>query len=203
MGEGKEVEPNFVSLDDKSSQTDSNINREELTIESLHSDLESKLSAQGFIFDKKKFIFEDKHLGFGERLADKVASFGGSWTFIIIFGVFIFIWISINGYWLMNQGYDPFPFILLNLILSCIASIQAPVIMMSQNRQALKDRKQEEINIEKEILDFKQDRLDLILDQKEWDLLLEMNDRLKRIEEKVFGKNTAVRVKKRRVVRKR
>ena len=76
----------------------------------------------------------------GQRIADKVASFGGSWTFIISFGVFIFIWISINIFWLVNKGFDPYPFILLNLILSCLAALQAPVIMMSQNRQEEKDR---------------------------------------------------------------
>lgn len=76
----------------------------------------------------------------GQRIADKVASFGGSWTFIISFGVFIFIWISINVFWLFNKSFDPYPFILLNLILSCLAAIQAPVIMMSQNRQEEKDR---------------------------------------------------------------
>jgi len=77
---------------------------------------------------------------FGQRVADKVASFGGSWKFIISFGVFIFIWISGNIYWLVNKGFDPYPFILLNLILSCLAALQAPVIMMSQNRTEEKDR---------------------------------------------------------------
>jgi uncharacterized membrane protein len=76
----------------------------------------------------------------GQRIADKVASFGGSWTFIIIFGLFLLAWISLNIVWLANKGFDPYPFILLNLILSCIAAIQAPVIMMSQNRQEEKDR---------------------------------------------------------------
>lgn len=79
-------------------------------------------------------------LTYGQRLADKVASFGGSWTFIIYFGVFILIWIIINIVFLANKSFDPYPFILLNLILSCIASLQAPVIMMSQNRQEEKDR---------------------------------------------------------------
>jgi len=77
---------------------------------------------------------------FGQRIADKVASFGGSWTFIITFGVVLAFWIILNAYWLRNKGFDPYPFILLNLILSCLAAIQAPVIMMSQNRQEEKDR---------------------------------------------------------------
>ena len=77
---------------------------------------------------------------FGQRLADKIASFGGSWKFIIIFGLFILIWITSNIVFLVNKGFDPYPFILLNLILSCLAALQAPVIMMSQNRQEVKDR---------------------------------------------------------------
>lgn len=79
-------------------------------------------------------------LTFGQRIADRVADFGGSWTFIISFGFFILVWISLNVYWFANKGFDPYPFILLNLILSCIAALQAPVIMMSQNRQEEKDR---------------------------------------------------------------
>lgn len=83
---------------------------------------------------------ENKSISFGDRMADKIASFGGSWTFILSFMSFLFIWISFNIYWLSNKGFDPYPFILLNLILSCIAALQAPVIMMSQNRQEEKDR---------------------------------------------------------------
>lgn len=77
---------------------------------------------------------------FGQRVADKVASFGGSWTFILSFCGFLVLWIAINVFWLVNKGFDPYPFILLNLILSCLAAFQAPVIMMSQNRQEEKDR---------------------------------------------------------------
>ena len=76
----------------------------------------------------------------GQKVADKVAAFGGSWKFIILFGVFILLWIMANIYILLNKGFDPYPFILLNLILSCLAALQAPVIMMSQNRQEEKDR---------------------------------------------------------------
>ena len=84
---------------------------------------------------------EDKtDLTAGQRLADRVAEFGGSWTFISSFGIFLAIWIILNVWWLNNSGFDPYPFILLNLILSCIAALQAPVIMMSQNRQEQKDR---------------------------------------------------------------
>lgn len=76
----------------------------------------------------------------GQKVADKVADFGGSWTFILSFAGFIFVWIAVNAFWLSNKGFDPYPFILLNLLLSCLAALQAPVIMMSQNRQEEKDR---------------------------------------------------------------
>jgi len=82
----------------------------------------------------------DRELSFGQRLADRVADFGGSWRFIIIFLVTLLIWIVINSMFLLQRPFDPYPFILLNLVLSCIAAIQAPVIMMSQNRQEAKDR---------------------------------------------------------------
>ena len=81
----------------------------------------------------------DQSSKFGGRLADRVASFGGSWTFLIIFGVLIVVWVGINAA-MLAQAFDPYPFILLNLFLSLLASIQAPVILMSQNRQAAKDR---------------------------------------------------------------
>ena len=82
---------------------------------------------------------EDKSLTMGEKLADKLSEIAGSWGFIIGFSLFIIIWVVVNTIIVTNGGGDPYPFILLNLILSCLASIQAPVIMMSQNRQAKKD----------------------------------------------------------------
>ena len=99
--------------------------------------------------------------------ADKVADFGGSWTFIISFFIFILLWIASNVYLLLNKGFDPYPFILLNLILSCLAALQAPVIMMSQNRQEEKDRERAKkdymINLKSELeirmLDEKLDHL--------------------------------------------
>src|SRR5438093_12875213 len=100
-------------------------------IESLqqHEILSSDISKQ----------FETK-LTFGERLSDRIASFGGSWKFIITFGVVIVLWIAMNVVLLATRAFDPFPFILLNLILSCLAALQAPVIMMSQNRVEARDR---------------------------------------------------------------
>lgn len=82
----------------------------------------------------------DKQLTIGERLSDRLADFGGSWRFISIFFALLVIWMIINSISLAGKNFDPYPFILLNLILSCLAAIQAPVIMMSQNRQESKDR---------------------------------------------------------------
>jgi uncharacterized membrane protein len=91
-------------------------------------------------------IQEGNALTPGQKMADHVASFGGSWTFIISFGFFLFVWILLNTAFLLNKGYDPYPFILLNLILSCIAALQAPIIMMSQNRQEEKDRERSKLD---------------------------------------------------------
>jgi uncharacterized membrane protein len=89
---------------------------------------------------------ENTPLSRGQKMADHVASFGGSWTFIISFGIFLLVWIVINTAFLVNKGFDPYPFILLNLILSCIAALQAPIIMMSQNRQEEKDRERSKLD---------------------------------------------------------
>ena len=97
----------------------------------------------------------DSSLTLGERLADGLAKFGGSWTFLIIFMAMMVIWMGINGFVFMGKPFDPYPFILLNLVLSCLAAVQAPVIMMSQNRQEAKDRLRAEhdyeINLKAEI----------------------------------------------------
>jgi uncharacterized membrane protein len=82
----------------------------------------------------------EQQWSWGQRLADRIATFGGSWAFLIAFGVFLAIWIGMNSLVLLWRPRDPYPFIFLNLILSCLAAIQAPVIMMSQNRQEAKDR---------------------------------------------------------------
>lgn len=119
-------------------------------------------------------------LTFGQRLADKVAAFGGSWTFISIFFLFILFWIIMNVWFLARKPFDPFPFILLNLMLSCLAAIQAPIIMMSQNRQDQKDRQRGEhdykINLKAE-LEIK------LLSEKIDHLLVYQNKKLLEIQE--------------------
>jgi uncharacterized membrane protein len=122
----------------------------------------------------------EAELTFGQRLADKVAAFGGSWTFIITFFSFILLWMLINIWFLATKPFDPFPFILLNLILSCLAAIQAPIIMMSQNRQEQKDRQRGEhdykINLKAE-LEIK------LLSEKIDHLLVHQNKKLLEIQE--------------------
>ena len=93
-------------------------------------------------------IFSES-LSFGQRTADAVAAFGGSWKFIGLFFAFIFIWIVMNSIWLVSgKVFDPYPFILLNLGLSSLAAFQAPIIMMSQNRQAAKERVKQDASYE-------------------------------------------------------
>ena len=115
---------------------------------------------------------------FGQRVADRVASFGGSWSFIIIAVTAIAVWILING---RDKSFDPYPFILLNLILSCTAALQAPIIMMSQNRQAARDRLDAqhdyEINLKAEMeIVALHTKLDEIREHK-WNELITMQQR--------------------------
>lgn len=93
-------------------------------------------------------VEEQERMTFGQRVADKVASFGGSWPFIFIFGIVMLVWVLLNSTALLSRHFDPYPYILLNLFLSMIAAIQAPVIMMSQNRQAAKDRLKGDLDYE-------------------------------------------------------
>ena len=122
----------------------------------------------------------EAELTFQQRLADKIAEFGGSWVFIITFFSFILVWMIVNIWILTSRAFDPFPFILLNLILSCLAAIQAPIIMMSQNRKEQKDRKRSEydykINLKAE-LEIK------LLSEKIDHLLVHHNKKLLEIQE--------------------
>ena len=121
--------------------------------------------------------FQNK-FSFGERLADQIADFGGSWTFILLFGAVILVWVLINTVFLLARPFDPYPFILLNLFLSCLAALQAPIIMMSQNRQEARDRLRSEndyrVNLKAE-LEIRQlhEKLDHLL-QHQWQRLMEI-----------------------------
>ncbi|MDR3009180.1 MAG: DUF1003 domain-containing protein [Sphingobacterium sp.] len=122
----------------------------------------------------------------GDRVADKVAEFGGSWTFIISFILFLVVWIAVNIYWLNNKGFDPYPFILLNLILSCVAALQAPVIMMSQNRQEDKDRERARndymVNLKAE-LEIRElhEKIDHLIIRKEQELVEVQRDQVEKL----------------------
>lgn len=122
----------------------------------------------------------ERKLTFGERLADKIAEFGGSWRFIIIFFIILISWISLNAMIFVRRPFDPYPFILLNLVLSCLAALQAPLIMMSQNRLEAKDRMRGEhdykINLKAELeIRHLHEKLDHLL-RKQWQRLLEIQE---------------------------
>lgn len=122
------------------------------------------------VLEKTVSLPDSKDATLGQRIADKIAHLGGSWTFIIIFVILLIAWMIFN---IINKdSIDPYPFILLNLILSCIAAIQAPIIMMSQNRQEQKDRQRNEndykVNLKTEIIiQDLHNKLDLILEELE------------------------------------
>ena len=126
-------------------------------------------------------IYEDEKVTFGQKAADLMARFAGSWAFVIIFCTALILWVGVN-FILTDRAFDPFPFILLNLILSCVSALQAPFIMMSQNRQEEKDRKRSEgdykINLKSEIIvEDVHYKLDSIISlQKQILRLLEEND---------------------------
>jgi uncharacterized membrane protein len=121
-----------------------------------------------------------ERLTLGERLADRLAAYGGSWRFIICFMSVLLFWIILNALLLTHKPFDPYPFILLNLVLSCLAALQAPVIMMSQNRQDAKDRLRSEydyrVNLKAELeIRYLHQKLDHFL-RKEWQTLLEIQE---------------------------
>lgn len=114
----------------------------------------------------------------GERLADRIASFGGSWLFIILFLAAIAVWMLINAIGVDREHFDPYPFILLNLILSCLAALQAPIIMMSQNRQDAKDRLRAEndfrVNLKAELeIRHLHEKIDHLL-SRQWERMAEI-----------------------------
>ena len=120
----------------------------------------------------------ERKLSFGERLSDRIADIGGSWAFICSFGGFLLLWIVVNSVVLLHRPFDPYPFILLNLVLSCLAAIQAPIIMMSQNRQEAKDRLRSEndyrVNLKAELeIRHLHEKIDHLL-SRQWERLVEI-----------------------------
>jgi uncharacterized membrane protein len=119
-------------------------------------------------------------VSFGGRVSDALAKFGGSWTFIIFFIVVIVVWMAINAAVVGGADFDPYPFILLNLVLSCLAALQAPIILMSQNRQELKDRLRAEndyqVNLKAELeIRHLHEKIDHLINR-QWERLAEIQE---------------------------
>lgn len=117
------------------------IKSEELHVKRLNELVQKSIAEEQLLTSSLIEMESDKDLNLSQRLADQVAAFGGSWMFIATFSAFIVAWIATNTVLIVGKSYDPYPFIFLNLILSCVAALQAPIIMMSQNRQEEKDRR--------------------------------------------------------------
>lgn len=173
----------FISLDELNQYRrlylTSLISQEKGELAAIDKDVMDAVRNNSFLSENIVDVVETK-LTTGQRLADKVATFGGSWTFIIFFFSFILVWILINIWFLASKAFDVYPFILLNLLLSCLAAVQAPIIMMSQNRQEDKDRTRAEhdykINLKAE-LEIK------LLGEKIDHLLVQQNKKLLEIQE--------------------
>jgi len=152
------TEHDYICRDDYDSYREryiSSIVEEETgNIKNLKSEVLRSITENELVAEDINTTLNEK-LRFGDFISDRVASFGGSWKFIIIFFFVLSIWIVINSILIFIKPFDPYPFILMNLILSCIAAIQAPIIMMSQNRQEKKDRIRSEndykVNLKSEI----------------------------------------------------
>ena len=153
------------------------IKKDKGALTSFEKEVLDSLSSQDILAENVNKKFEKK-LTFGQRMADRVARFGGSWKFILSFLALLVVWMILNTFFVRNEGFDPYPFILLNLVLSCLAALQAPIIMMSQNRQAERDRLQanEEYctNLKAELeIQHLQSKLDLFM-KNQWESLLEL-----------------------------
>ena len=154
----------------------------------INTEIDSRVDEDDLVTKNVNDEFEEQ-LTFGQRVADKVAAFGGSWKFIISFSVVMIVWVIINSILLAEQPFDPYPYILLNLCLSMLAAIQAPFIMLSQRRQEERDRIKNEHNFEvnrnaeKEVvmLHRKMDRLHTDLHWKMDGLHKKLNEKLDKL----------------------
>ncbi|WP_255197180.1 DUF1003 domain-containing protein [Halorarius litoreus] len=154
------------------------VHRDQTELTRTERDVLEAIGGRSLVSENVDASFEEK-LSLGELAADRLSNFGGSWTFLGLFALFLGIWVLTNAI-ALTQAFDPYPFILLNLVLSCLAAIQAPIIMMSQNRQEAKDRARSEhdyeVNLKAE-LEIRQlhEKLDnLLLHQ--WHRLMELQE---------------------------
>ncbi|EKE06742.1 MAG: hypothetical protein ACD_18C00291G0006 [uncultured bacterium] len=172
------------------------VNEEAGEYDKIEKDVVDAISHNKILSENIEDEIDDK-LTIGQKVADHVASFGGSWGFIITFFSFMALWMILNIIFLKNSGYDPYPFILLNLVLSCLAAIQAPIIMMSQNRQEQKDRQRSEhdykVNLKAEleikILNEKIDHLIVNQNKRMMEIQQVQNDYLEELVEGLNSKN--------------
>ena len=153
------------------------LDRERGELTELEKDVVESLAREETISRDVESTWEHRR-SLGERVADMVADFGGSWTFIGIFFCVLIVWMAFNVWAATRQVFDPYPFILLNLVLSCLAAIQAPIIMMSQNRQEAKDRLRSEndfrVNLKAELeIRHLHEKLDHLLNR-QWERLAEI-----------------------------
>lgn len=167
------------------------LENEKGTLSSIENEVAKSLKDEELLAKNINTEF-DSNITTGQRIADKVASFGGSWKFIIIFAGIIFSWVLINTFILLKKPFDPYPFILLNLVLSCLAALQAPVIMMSQNRQSAKDRYQAEhdyqVNLKAELeIRHLHEKMDFITHQ--WVKLMETQEMQMEVMEELLNRS--------------
>lgn len=168
------------------------IAKEQGELTKLKEELSTNLNEHGLL---SRDFYQDykEQLGFGDRVADKVAVFGGSWPFIGIFLFFVFLWGIINTALFLHNPFDPYPYIFLNLVLAVVASLQAPVIMMSQNRQEIRDHYQSQndyfINLKSEMeIQNLHEKIDLLLSQ-QWQQFLDIQENIDELEENLLKKN--------------
>jgi uncharacterized membrane protein len=146
------------------------LNAQNDQIKKLHAIVLQSIKEEDFLVSSLLHPSDESGATIGQKISDRVARFGGSWTFIITFMLILFSWILYNSYVVLAARFDPYPYILMNLILSCVAALQAPIIMMSQNRQTEKDRIQAEsdymvnLKAELEVRGLHQ-KIDLLLEE--------------------------------------
>ena len=175
------LEGSFICLNDlnrfRKEYIEDVLEEERGTLSKLEQEFVESLAERELLSKDINLEFE-RELTVGEKMADRVAEIGGSWGFIFGFAVVVAAWIIVNSLFLLKSPFDPYPYILLNLVLSCLAAIQAPVIMMSQNRQDAKDRLRSEydykVNLKAELeIRHLNERIDLLL-RHQWQRLLEI-----------------------------
>lgn len=180
-------------------QIDEIIAKNNENIIKLHDIVKQTMEEEALIVDR--LVHPPKEvLSRGQRISDKVAQFGGSWKFILLFMAILIVWIVYNTFALAKEQFDPYPFILMNLVLSCVAALQAPIIMMSQNRQEEKDRMRGEndylvnLKAELEIRSLHQ-KMDILLEeqvkglyesqQEQYKLIKQLYHKVERLERKL------------------